>query len=217
MARPLRIEFKDAYYHVTNRGFKDRDVFKAEWQYKLFLEKLFEFAKSILTDRFHLFLKTKEPNLSQFIKNFLVSFSMIMNKRLGKSGNIFHGRFKSHVVENKYFKSSISRFIHLAPVRIDKYKNKSVAEKRKLLREYKWSSYLYYIGTEKKLPGLNIQSVLSEWGKNQTDKIQNYRRFVEHGLQNDIDNPFDFVSKQVILGSKSFVNKISNKYLLPKK
>ena len=45
MARPLRIEFADACYHVTCRGNMRQRFFFSDRHYELFLEKLGEFSK----------------------------------------------------------------------------------------------------------------------------------------------------------------------------
>ena len=42
MARPLRIEYPDAVYHVSNRGLGKQRVFPSEKYYEVFLEGLGE-------------------------------------------------------------------------------------------------------------------------------------------------------------------------------
>jgi len=46
MARPLRVEYPGAYYHVMNRGNRRQTVFGSEVDVNLFLEKTGEFAST---------------------------------------------------------------------------------------------------------------------------------------------------------------------------
>ena len=85
MARPLRIEFENACYHVINRGNQRGTVFDNDEHYALFLEKLGQFAAlynvvvfcyCCMPNHFHIYLKTTEPNLSKFMQGFLTSFTI---------------------------------------------------------------------------------------------------------------------------------------------
>ena len=74
MARPLRIEFPDALYHVTSRGNERRAIFRTDRDRKTFLEFLGQatqrFGWSItayvlMSNHFHLVIQTPKPNLSK--------------------------------------------------------------------------------------------------------------------------------------------------------
>ncbi len=127
MARPLRIEYVDAYYHVMNRGNRRQIVFAEAPDYELFLERLREFSGLFdvrllcyccLPNHFHLYVRTVQPNLSRFMQSLLTSFTISLNRRHHSSGHLFQGRFTAHLVENEAYGAEVSRYIHLNPVRI---------------------------------------------------------------------------------------------------
>ena len=74
----------------------------------------------LMSNHFHLLLRTLEPNLGKFMQAFLTSFTVTLNRRNDKTGHIFHGRYKGHLVENHKYLSVLSRYIHMNPVRIKK-------------------------------------------------------------------------------------------------
>ena len=108
MARPLRVEYAGALYHVMNRGNRRERVFRTAADYVLFLTRLerfsMEFGVEVLSyclmpNHFHLFLRTRGANLSRFMQSLLTSFTVAMNRRDKASGHLFQGRFKAQLVE----------------------------------------------------------------------------------------------------------------------
>jgi putative transposase len=223
MSRPLRIEYPGALYHVVNRGNQRQDVFKSQRDCETFLKKLEHFAElfevkvycyCLMTNHFHLLLKTREANLGRFMQSFLTSFTVTVNRRNKKSGHIFQGRYKAHLVENRKYLSVLSRYIHLNPVRVKNYKNASLSEKKSIIQNYSWSSYTAHIGLEKSLKFLDINPVLSSWGKRKEDRMKSYREYVEDGLYKDIENPFELAIRQQVIGSESFAEKVTREKIL---
>lgn len=223
MARPLRVEYPRALYHVMNRGNQRQDVFRSPRDYETFLEKLEMFSESYLVDvycyclmsnHFHLLLRTRETNLSKFMQVLLTSFTVTLNRRNNKTGHIFHGRYKGHLIESREYLSILSKYIHLNPVRIKKQRELPVAEKKRLLTSYQWSSYQAYIGLKEKPRFLEIKPVLSSWGNKLSEQMKAYRSYIENGLYKSVDNPFDLAIRQQIIGSETFAEKVARKHLL---
>ncbi len=223
MARPLRIEYPGAGYHVVNRGNQRGIVFHDDWHYELFVDKLEYFATEFnvvvrayccMPNHFHMYLCTPDGNLSRFMQSFLTSFCVSSNKKRRTSGHIFQGRFKSHLVEDEAYRSRLSRYIHLNPVRTRQFRDIELERRRSYLRDYKWSSYRVYLGTVKKPKWLDRRRILSHWGKRLTDQMQSYAAYVEEGLLKEVDNPFNDIVEQSILGSDRFIDKIKREYLL---
>ena len=222
MARPLRIEYSNACYHVINRGNRGEIIFINDDDYRLFIEKLAEFAElydvvihcyCIMSNHYHIMLTTKLANLSKFMQSFTTSFTIIMNKRSNKPGHLFQGRYKAQLVESQLYKNDLSRYIHLNPVKIKTYKNLPLPTIKKYLHDYRWSSFRSYIGISKKPDWLNRNFVLSKWGKNSLEKINNYRKFIEEGLLID-NSPKIKPNQYSIIGSDSFRDSIIKKFLL---
>ncbi len=150
MARPLRIEYPGACYHVMNRGNQRQTVFRADTDYELFLGKLADLAElyrtqilcyCLMPTHFHVYMRTPEGNLSRFMQSFLTSFTVSLNRRRGDCGHLFQGRFKAQLVERERYGNELSRYIHLNPVRTRAARELPLESKRSLLRQYKWSSY----------------------------------------------------------------------------
>lgn len=226
MARPLRIEYAGAHYHVTNRGNQRMTVFHRKREYKLFLEKLERFAGLFrvrvfcyccMGNHFHLYVRTEEANLSRFMQSLLTSFTVSLNRARGSSGHVFQGRFKAHLVEEEAYHTELSRYIHLNPVRVRGYRYRSLKDRRAHLRGFPWSSYASYIGLRSTPEWLTMEPVLAEWSGSTAERMRRYRRYVEEGLLRELDSPYAGSAEQSIVGSDSFVDRIKRGYLLGRK
>ena len=223
MVRPLRIEYANASYHVINRGNQRAMVFHDYWHYNQFINKLGYFAIEFhvevysyccMPNHFHFYLKTKEANLSRFMQSLLTSFCVSSNRKRGTSGHIFQGRFKAHLVEDDCYRSRLSRYIHLNPIRTKAFREAKLEERHEALRQFEWSSYRTYLGLCKKPKWLVCQPILSCWGKRKREQIQNYSAYVEEGLLKNLESPFDDIVEQSIIGSDGFIDWIKREYLL---
>ena len=174
MARPLRVEYSGACYHVINRGNRRQEIFQRKRDCELFIDKLCEFSGvfsveifsyCLMGNHFHLYIRTAQPNLSRFMQSFLTSFTILKNRYDRSSGHLFQGRFKSVLVESELYGSQLSRYIHLNPVRTTRVKALSLEERRRCLREFKWSSYPEICGFRKCPEWLDRNETLKRWGQ----------------------------------------------------
>jgi len=105
MARPLRIEFPGAFYHVMNRGNTGMDIYRSERDREKLLEYVGEAVKRygikvhtycLMTTHYHFSIETPHANLSQAIKWINVGYSVYFNRkrrRFGDGGHpIVHGK-----------------------------------------------------------------------------------------------------------------------------
>ncbi len=125
MARPLRIEFPGACYHVINRGNFRFPVFREDRDRELVVARLVDFAERfqvriraycVQMNHFHCYLQTRAANLGRFMHSFSTSFTVSYNRRHGTSGHVFQGRYKSFVVEDaSRYSREVSRYMHLNP------------------------------------------------------------------------------------------------------
>jgi putative transposase len=127
MARPLRVHRPEAWYHVTARGTERKDIFREERDRRHWLELIPElaerfripiFAYVMMDNHYHLLVGAPELNLSQAMQWFQTSYSMWFNRKHGRVGPLFQGRFHAVVVEPDAFAHELSRYIHLNPVRV---------------------------------------------------------------------------------------------------
>ena len=223
MARPLRIEYAGAYYHVMNRGNQRQTVFTGPRDYELFLERLGQFSQQFevrllcyccMPNHFHLYLRTDQANLSRFMQSLLTSFTITLNRRHQGSGHVFQGRFKAHLVENEVYGAEVSRYLHLNPVRTKALRQASVSARRQALRAFPWSSYAACIGLSAAPAWFDPAQLLADWGARRRTQMRRYGQYVEEGLLRDLDDPLARLDGQMVLGTEAFVDRIRRTYVL---
>ena len=74
MARPIRIEFSGALYHVTSRGNRQEDIYEDDTDRSVFLSVLEKtgsthnwicHAYCLMSNHYHLLIETPDSNLSK--------------------------------------------------------------------------------------------------------------------------------------------------------
>jgi REP element-mobilizing transposase RayT len=225
MARPLRIELADGYYHVMNRGNNRQDIFLSDKDRKSFMEALADSCEIyqahlmvyvLMTNHFHLLVQTARANLSEFMRHFLVTYAVRFNRRNHCSGHVFQGRFKSLLVEADEYLLPLSRYIHLNPIRTRQFKNADFRTKADNLKKYPWSSFAGYGYLRKRNPRFDYSWLLNSYfGQDNSQGRRQYREYVLKGIDGEIENPFEEVLHQSILGTQSFVEWVKEK--LPRK
>jgi putative transposase len=89
MARPLRIEFSGALYHVTSRGDRREDIFEDDIDRQQFLTILAEVVKRynwvchaycLMTNHYHLVVETPDGNLSKGMRQLNGVYTQASNR-----------------------------------------------------------------------------------------------------------------------------------------
>ena len=154
MARPLRLEYAGAIYHVMSRGNERRAVFRTDQDRRRFLKKLGQVAEEhhvevyayvLMGNHYHLLLFTPRGNLSAFMQQLNTSYTMYFNRCHLRVGHLFSGRYKARIVEGGDYLLRLTRYIHLNPVKILPYQDLPRAERVAYLEAYRWSSYRCYV------------------------------------------------------------------------
>lgn len=220
MARPLRVEFEEAIYHLCARGNARQPIFQDDRDRARFIEMLeksaqrFEvaiFCFVLMDNHFHLVAQTHRPNLGRWMHWLLVSYTVFFNRQHRSSGHLFQGRYKSFLVQEGDYLLGLSRYVHLNPVRGMSLGRDDPSQRRARLRRFKWSSYPGYAGLSRPFPFVEDEMVLGELGGAKRSERLRYRRFVEEGLLREIENPFSAVRWQAALGNESFIQKLRNR------
>ena len=217
MARPLRINFSGAFYHVTSRGNERKNVFKS----KRDREKFFEYLESatqrydavihafcLMDNHYHLLIETPSGNLPQIMRHINGAYTTYFNVKRARSGHLFQGRYKAIVVEIDEYAKELSRYIHLNPVR---------AKMVNTPEEYEWSSYQFYIGVQKPPEWLYRAFILGYFGGKVSIAQKGYSNFVSAMVNEKYDSPLDEVVSSTLLGSPGFITFIKDKFLSGKK
>jgi len=202
MARPLRIEYPGALYHVISRGNNRAPVFRDDRDRKRYLEKLSLYcdgkevhllAYCLLTNHVHLLLETPKGNLSKMMQPFQTSYTVYFNKRHRRSGHVFEQRYKAFLVDKDPYLLEVTRYIHLNPVAA------KIVERP---GQYRWSSYRGYLNG-KGMAGLKCEKVLEYFTGSRSRQLAGYREFVEaRQVKGELERlP---VIKQAFIGDEDF-------------
>jgi len=217
MARPLRINYPGAFYHVTSRGNERKNVFKSRRD----REKFFEYLESatqrydavihafcLMDNHYHLLIETPSGNLPQIMRHINGAYTTYFNVKRARSGHLFQGRYKAILVEIDEYAKELSRYIHLNPIR---------AKMVKTPEEYEWSSYRFYIGETKPPKWLYRDFILGYFGNKVSIAQKGYHNFVSLLINEKYDSPLDEVVSSTLLGSPGFITFIKDKFLSGKK
>lgn len=216
MARPLRIEYPGAFYHVTSRGNEQKDVFKSQRDREKFLEYLESaterygavvHAYCLMSNHYHLLLETPAGNLSQIMRHINGAYTTYFNIKRKRSGHLFQGRYKAILVELDEYAMELSRYIHLNPVRAGMVTRPE---------EYRWSSYNNYIGQGTASSWLKVETILDYFGKSAKEAMRKYRSFVEDLLGKEYDSPFRNTFGAAVLGTAEFIEMVTSEHLSEK-
>ncbi|MEA3489651.1 MAG: transposase [Candidatus Omnitrophota bacterium] len=209
MARPLRIEYAGAFYHITSRGNEKGNIFKVDRdkeKFLFYLESAYKrfnikvHAYCLMTNHYHLIVETPLANLSKCMQFLNSSYTTYYNIKRERTGHLFQGRYKAILVDKDSYMEELSRYTHLNPVR---------AKMVKSPEEYKWSSYIYYIEKRDKPEFLDTDFTLNFFSGSK--KI--YKEFVKAGITGKVRNVFEEIKAGFILGDTDFVDEIKKNYL----
>ena len=213
MARPLRIIFPGAFYHITARGNERKAVFKSMRDREKYLEYLETASERynavihafcMMDNHYHLLLETPSGNLSQIMRHINGAYTTYFNVKRARSGHLFQGRYKAILVERDEYAKELSRYIHLNPVRA-----KLVEEPE----DYVWSSYNFYIGKKKSPKWLRREFILGYFGNKASVSQDEYRKFVHSLVGQEYDSPLRNVVGSILLGSQDFINGIKQEFI----
>ncbi len=201
MARPLRIEFPGAIYHVISRGNAAQPIYHDDNDRLTFLEILSSTVQRyrwlchsycLMGNHYHLLIETPAGNLSSGMRQLNGVYTRRFNTRHNKSGHLFQGRYKSILVERDTYLLELIRYISLNPVRSGIVTDPA---------QYRWSSFGATMGKTGLPSFLHRNWVLSQFDTNEEIAIHKYREFVyDRMLQDDrLD-----LSDEFVLGSAKF-------------
>lgn len=196
MARPLRVQFEGALYHLVVRANNRQPLFRDHRDRRRYLELLSRYrgqfgcrlyAYVLMSRRVHLLLETPRGNLSKVMQCLGTSYTSYFNRRHRRRGTLFDGRYRSYLVDKESTLLEITRYIHRNhfPLRL------------KQKRDYPWSSYRIYLG--RGVPDLvETEPVLSRFGRGVREQRRRYQEFVEHANVRGNFDPCGANSRQIV-------------------
>ncbi len=210
MARPLRIEYPGAWYHVCNRGASRNPIFLGQADKQRFYSLLAEIhslfgvethAYCLLSDQYHLLIHTPQAELSRAMRHLNGLYTQRFNRMHQRDGALFRGRYRAILVDPARYIAPLTRYIHLQPVA-----QNHVTEPL----QCKDSSYAAYIGKQNPPSWLMTRSILSLFGQQHAQ--EKYQEFVDRGIDDDL---LTFYSKGRIppfLGDAGFRQTLQEKW-----
>jgi putative transposase len=208
MARPLRIEFSGALYHVTSRGNAKQAIFKDEEDRRLFLDTLAAVIRRfnwlchayvLMTNHYHVIIETPDGNIAHGMRQLNGVYTQAFNRRHRRVGHLLQGRYKAILIQKDSHLLEVCRYVVLNPV-----KAKLVQSPNK----WKWSSYRATAGIEKPHACLTTAWILSQFGAREGAAQGKYKKFVREGMEKD--SIWTQVKGQMLLGEDDFIDRCKN-------
>ena len=205
MARPIRIEYAGALYHVTSRGDRREDIYLGDDDRIDWLEVLGQTCKRFnwvihaycqMSNHYHLLVETIDGNLSKGMRQLNGIYTQHFNRRHNQVGHLFQGRYKAILVQQDSYLLELSRYIVLNPLRV---KAKMVDS----VDQWPWSSYSAVMGTSTSPEWLDTDWLLSQFGKQRKLARRKYDEFIVQGK--GLPSPLKETRHQLILGDDTFV------------
>ena len=146
MARPPRIEFPGAVYHVSSRRTDGLPAFADDDDRQALLDLLAQaahrfdgqvLAYCLLPDHYDIVLYTRQANLSRLMRHVNGVYTQYHNRRHGGTGALFQGRFKAVLVDREALLLEVCRYVEQSPVRLGLTASPEA---------YAWSSYRAHAG-----------------------------------------------------------------------
>jgi putative transposase len=209
MARALRVEYPGALYHITSRGNRRQRIFDDDRDREHFLALVGEAARRygwlisvyvLMTNHFHLVVKTPEPNLARGMKWLNSTYAAWYNRRHGKVGHLFGERYKAIHVQGEEYLQRLARYVVLNPVRANMVETPG---------EYRWSSYRATAGLEEAPEWLATEELIPYFGDAGAWQ-QNYIQYVADGVGTS-DPIWRGLRRRVFLGTEQWLRSMRQK------
>ena len=210
MPRRLRIEFEGAIYHVMARGNARQKIVRDDVDRRRLIDGLDQtvvrcgwelLSYVVMGNHLHLLVKTPRPNLGAGMQSFLSGYAIWAGRRWRRPGHLFQGRYRTEMIEDESYYWTVSRYIHLNPVRAGLVSRPE---------QWEWSSYPGYRDARRAQALVAHDVLLAAWPGDQAgrDVRKAYVRFVEAGLADPPPPPFREAFGGWVLGSERFVDRL---------
>jgi putative transposase len=200
MARPLRIEYPDATYHVSNFALDNQRAFPSAKYFDAFIEGLEEtcarlnveiHAFCLLRDQYHLVIKTPEGNLSRFMRQVDGLYTQNYQRMKNSDGSLFRGRYKAVLVQADKYLLPLSRYIHSLVRASDR-------------NTYKYSSYTYFTRKAKPPEWFNRDDTLRQLKSAAAKRPLAYKKYVADGVDEEMAHFYGKKNLSSIMGDEKF-------------
>jgi len=203
VARPPRLEYPGALWYVSARGAGRAEVFPDDDDRAAFVPLLARTASTygwrlhafaLAARSYELLVETPEPTLSRGMRDLNGVTTQRFNRRHGRSGPLFAGRFRAVLVEREAHLLALVRHVLHAPIR------EGLASAP---RDWPWSSLGATAGLVEAPRWLVTDATLGALGRRPAEARRRFAAFVETAAIG-ADDPWSRRRGQVFLGSEAF-------------
>jgi putative transposase len=208
MPRPLRLEYRNAFYHVMNRGKGRQAIFHGPRYYQAFLDSIEEanqrfglivHAYCLMGNHYHLLVQTPRDKLSRCMRHINGVYTQRYNRMKKTDGPLFRGRYKATLVEADAYLLQLTRYIHRNPLETPRPRVKNLAD-------YRWSSYPAYINLASAPRWLEREFSYGLLGKKR--KYDGYKRYVNLGTDQELVDFYAQDKVKPIIATETFIQRV---------
>ena len=215
MARPLRIEFPGAVYHLTSRGDRQEKIFRDDEDRRSFLRILGQtadrfdarlLAYCLMGNHYHLVLQTRQANLSRCMRQLNGVYTQAFNRRHELTGHLFQGRFKAILVDRDSYLVALCRYVERNPV---------AARLVRSCDAWEWSSFRAHVGATTAPPWLDVDALyghlLGRDPQSDRDRATAARRYagmMDQKAAEDAGLWRQGLRQQIFLGDETFATRM---------
>ncbi len=129
-------------------------------------------------------------------------YTQASNRRHGRGGHLFQGRYKAILVDKNRYLLELSRYVVLNPLRA-----KGMVKRPE---DWPWSSYPAMVGDAAKPEWLTTDWILSLFGKQRRIATEKYRQFILEGVQHQPEI-WSNLKGQIYSGDAAFVTEMQKR------
>ncbi len=205
MARPLRLECEGAIYHVIARGNERRDIFRDDFDRRLYLNRLgvcrdrLQFAVlayCLMSNHVHLVLQRGPEPLSRVMLMLHSAYAQAFNRRHSRVGHLFQGRYKAFVVEKDRYFLALLRYV---------LRNPCEAALASRAESYAWSS-ARFMRSGRGPRWLDLDRLWPLLGEGPLEATSRYRELMAAAKTTDYETMPRFIN--AIRGSETFARQL---------
>lgn len=218
MARPIRVEFPGAVYHVVARGNERRPIFRDDDDRRRFLDTVADVVEDfgvvvhaycLMLNHYHLILETPRGNLSRSVGWLQLTYTVRFNRRHSRDGHLFRGRFTARIVDADEYARWLVVYVHLNPVRPGSKQQPLDPSRAGELAAFPWSSHRDYAGLRSRpAPWLDL-GWLRYWGRSRARARREYRDDVRRAFDQGLADPFADLRGGLVLGGERLWDTVS--------
>jgi putative transposase len=208
MARPVRIQFEGAVYHIMARGNERRLIFLDAPDRQRFLRNVAQVVKRyavvihaycLMNNHYHIVMETPQANLALAVRQLNGVYSQSFNRRHHRVGHLFQGRYRSQLVGTDRYFLTACRYVVLNPVRAGLCARPE---------DWEWSSFRSTVGLSPSPRWLGVEAFLGRVGAKDSEHARSeFSRFVLDGAEGEGGD--DPVGTLPVFASDRFISDLS--------